>query len=187
MLLTETGLIFRGVKPLLRLGYSAKNLAIGELLPELALARMGMTSAPGQLRNVPPDAWPGDAQRGRDMVSGIFRFSGQTIERENLSWEPEAALPEWVAALNGFEWLRDLRSAGGEKARRMAREMVALWIDQYPRFNETAWRADIMGARLTAWIAFHDFFCASADEAFRKKLFHQPCASGAALVAVAAG
>lgn len=169
MLLTESGLIFRGVRPLLRLGHSAKGLAIGELLPELALARM--TGAPGQLRHVPPDAWPGDAQRGRDMVAGVFSFAGQSIERENLSWQPEGALPEWVAALHGFEWLRDLRSAGGERARRMAREMVSLWIGQYSKYNETTWRADIMGARLTAWIAFHDFFCATADEAFRKSYF----------------
>ncbi len=134
---------------------------------------MGMAAprVPGQLRIVPPDAWPGDAERGRDMVAGIFRFAGQSIEKENLSWEPEGAQPEWIAALHGFEWLRDLRSAGGDKARRMAREMVALWIDQYPKYEETAWRADIMGARLTAWIAFHDFFCASADETFRKNYF----------------
>ena len=142
-------------------------MAIGELLPQLTLA----PRAPGQLRTVPPDAWPGDAQHGRDMVAGIFRFAGQTIEKANLSWEPEAAQPEWIAALNGFEWLRDLRSAGGERARRMAREMVALWIDRYPKYDETTWRADIMGARLTAWIAFHDFFCASADETFRKNYF----------------
>jgi uncharacterized heparinase superfamily protein len=174
MLLTDDGLIFRGVRPLLRLGYTARNLAIGELLPELALTHRVLGLAPripAVLRNVPPDAWPGDAQRGRDMVAGIFRFAGQSIEKENLSWQPDAALPEWIAALNGFEWLRDLRSAGGEKARRMAREMVALWIDRYPKYNETTWRADIMGARLMAWIAFHDFFCGSADEAFRKSYF----------------
>jgi uncharacterized heparinase superfamily protein len=171
MLLTESGLIFRGVRPLLRLGHSAKNFGIGELLPELALARMGMTSAPGRLRHVPPDAWPGDAQRGRDMVAGAFSFAGQSIERENLSWQPDGALPEWIAALHGFEWLRDLRSAGGERARRMAREMVSLWIGQYPKYNEMTWRADIMGARLASWIAFHDFFCSTADESFRKSYF----------------
>ena len=172
MLLTDTGLIFRGVKPLLRLGYTAKNLTIGELLPELATHGLGLAPRiPAILRNVPPDAWPGDAQRGRDMVAGVFSFAGQSIERESLSWQPEGALPEWVAALHGFEWLRDLRSAGGERARRMAREMVALWIGQYPKYNEMTWRADIMGARLTAWIAFHDFFCASADESFRKSYF----------------
>jgi len=172
MLLTETGLIFRGVKPLLRLGYTAKKIGIGELLPEIALARnaIGM-GVPGRLRHVPPDAWPGDAQRGRDMVAGVFSFAGQSIARESLSWQPDGALPEWIAALHGFEWLRDLRSAGGERARRMAREMVSLWIGQYPKYNEATWRADVMGARMTSWIAFHDFFCSTADETFRKSYF----------------
>lgn len=136
-------------------------------MPDMSLAR----HVPGHLRAVPPDAWPGDAARGRDMVAGIFRFAGQTISRENLSWQPENAMPEWIAALHGFEWLRDLRSTGGERARRMAREMVALWINQYPKFDETSWRADIMGARLASWIAFHGFFCASADDEFRKNYF----------------
>ena len=167
MLLTETGLVFRGVRPLLRLGAVAKHLAFDNPLSEMTLAQR----VPHRLRVVPPDPWPGDAQRGRDMVAGIFRFAGQTIEKEQLSWEPETAHPEWVACLHGFEWLRDLRSVSGEKARRMAREMVALWISQYPKFHPTAWRADITGARLTSWIAFHDFFCASADDEFRKNYF----------------
>lgn len=142
-------------------------MAIGDFFPQLALA----PRAPDQLRTVPPDAWPGDAARGRDMVAGLFSFAGQTIEKENLSWKPDGATAEWVAALHGFEWLRDLRSVGGERARRMAREMVALWIEVYPRYEQTAWRADITGARLAAWIAFHDFFCATADEAFRRNYF----------------
>jgi uncharacterized heparinase superfamily protein len=176
MLLTETDLIFRGVKPLLRLGAGAKGLTFSNPFAGMTLrqriAGMVLTPRiPDRLRVVPPDAWPGDAQRGRDMVAGAFRFAGQTLEKDHLSWEPETAHPEWIAALHGFEWLRDLRSVGGGKARRMAREMVAIWIEQYPKFHETAWRADIMGLRLTSWIAFYDFFCASADDAFRKSYF----------------
>ncbi len=167
MILTETGLVFRGVKPLLRLGSITKDMAFGDFLPQLALA----PRVPDQLRTIPPDAWPGDAARGRDMVSGLFSFAGQAIEKENLSWAPEGATEEWIAALHGFEWLRDLRSVGGERARRMAREMVALWIETYPKFEQMAWRADITGARVASWIAFHDFFCATADETFRKNYF----------------
>ena len=167
MLLTQTGLIFRGVKPLFRFGAAAKYLVLDNPLSEMAFTQR----VPHRLRVIPPDAWPGDAQRGRDMVAGIFHFAGQTISKEQLSWEPKQAHPEWIAALHSFEWLRDLRSVSGEKARRMAREMVALWIDQYPAFDETTWRADIAGARLASWIAFHGFFCASADDAFRKNYF----------------
>ena len=164
MLLTETGLIFRGVRPLCQLGATAKHLAFSNPLA-------GMVRVPFRLRVIPPDPWPGDTQRGRDMVAGIFRFAGKTIEKEHLSWEPENAHSEWISELHGFEWLRDLRSVGGEKARRMAREMVSFWLSRYPKFDEITWRADIIGARLTSWISFHDFFCASADDAFRKNYF----------------
>lgn len=167
MLLTETGLIFRGVKPLLRLGTTAKGLVVNNPLAELAWTQQ----APSRLKVVPPDPWPGDAQRGRDMVAGIFRFAGQTIEKEHLSWEPEIAHPEWIAELHGFEWLRDLRSVSGERARRMAREMVSLWLNQYEKHHDIVWRADIAGVRLTSWISFHDFFCATADDTFRKNYF----------------
>lgn len=126
---------------------------------------------PTCLQTIPPDPWPGEAQLGRDMAAGIFRFAGHTIEKENLSWEPADAPAEWLSALHSFEWLRNLRSVGGEKARRMAREMVSLWISQYPKFHETTWHPEITGARVTAWISFYGFFCASADDAFRKNYF----------------
>lgn len=163
MLLTEPRLIFRGIKPLQRLGALALSNPLAGLMPT--------TSAPQTLRAVPPDPWPGDSNHGRDMVAGIFHFAGQTISKEELSWQPEKASPEWIAELHSFEWLRNLRSVGGERARRMAREMVATWMDEYPSYHEMTWRADILGMRLKSWISFHDFFCASADEKFRKDYF----------------
>lgn len=167
MLLTESGLTFRGIKPLQRLGTTARNLAFSNPLANIALAQQ----VPSCLQVIPPDPWPGDAQRGRDMVVGIFRFAGQTIEKHQLSWEPEMAYPEWISELHGFEWLRDLRSVSGDRARRMAREMVSLWLVQYKKPHDVAWRADVMGTRLTSWISFHDFFCATADDDFRQSYF----------------
>jgi len=167
MFLTESRLIFRGIRPLQRLGETARNLALSNPLAAMVLP----PRVTGELRSVPPDPWPGDARRGRDMVAGIFHFAGQTIAKDDLSWEPLQASPEWLAELHGFEWLRDLRSVGGERARRMAREMVSTWLARYPKHHELAWRADIIGARLKSWISFHDFFCASADDEFRKNYF----------------
>lgn len=165
MLLTEGSLIYRGIRPLQKLGATAREIAVNN--PFIAIQQ----KAPVRLNVVPPDPWAGDAQRGRDMVAGVFRFAGQVIEKENLSWQPQGARPEWVAELHGFEWLRDLRSVGGDRARRMAREMAASWLSSYDKPHDIAWRADITGVRLAAWITFHDFFCASADDAFREQYF----------------
>ncbi len=163
MFLTE-GISFRGIRPL-------RKLAIGNPLAGLSLP----SRVPDHLRVVPPDPWAGDAQKGRDIIAGIFRFAGQTISKDDLSWEPLGAKPEWLAELHGFEWLRDLRSVGGDRARRMAREMAGNWMMRYDKPHELAWRPDVTGARIAAWISFHDFFCASADDEFRKNYFTSLC------------
>lgn len=168
MILTETtSLVYRGIRPLQRLGAQAKDIAMNNPLAGLALAQ----KIPDRLLVVPPDPWAGDVRQGRDMISGVFNFSGYTVEKEQLSWQPEGVGAEWLAELHGFEWLRDLRSVGGEKARRMAREMVGSWLEMHPKINGPAWNPDVTGVRLSNWISFHDFFCASADDAFRKLWF----------------
>lgn len=160
MFLTDAGLLYKGIRPL-------QKLAIGNPFAGLALPQR----VPDSLRVVPPDPWSGDAQKGRDIVGAVFRFAGQTIEKDHLSWEPAVARPEWIAELHAFEWLRDLRSAGGDRARRMAREMAASWIERYQKPHELAWRPDITGLRIAAWISFHDFFCAAAGDGFRRAYF----------------
>ncbi len=165
MILTEGSLIYRGIRPLQKLGATAKDIAVNNPFINM------QPRVPSRLNVVPPDPWAGDAQKGRDMVSGIFRFAGQTIEKEGLSWQPHGAKAEWIAELHGFEWLRDLRSVGGDRARRMAREMAASWLETFEKPHETAWRADVTGVRLASWITFHDFFCASADDVFRANYF----------------
>ena len=163
MFLTE-GISFKGIRPL-------RRLTIGNPLAALSLPQR----VPDHLRVIPPDPWAGDAQRGRDIIAGIFRFAGQTISKDDLSWAPEGARPEWVAELHGFEWLRDLRSVGGDRARRMAREMAGNWIAKHDKPVGIAWRPDVTGARIAAWISFHDFFCSSADDEFRKNYFTSLC------------
>lgn len=164
MLLTEQSLIYRGIRPLQKLGALARvNPFAGLSMPQ---------RVPDRLRVVPPDPWAGDAQRGRDMIAGTFRFAGQSIERSQLCWQPQDAKPEWLAELHGFEWLRDLRSVGGDRARRMAREMVTYWMEHHEkRPGGLPWRADVTGVRIAAWMSFHDFFCASADDDFRHAWF----------------
>ncbi len=167
MLLTENSLTFKGIKPLQRLGATARSFSINNPFAELFLAY----NVPDNLEVVPPDPWPGNATLGRDIIAGIFSFSGQTISKDDLSWDPAGATPEWFAQFHSFEWLRDLRSVGGERARRMAREMLLSWVDKHSKYDEATWRADILGTRIKSWIAFYDFFCSSADNTFREIYF----------------
>jgi len=128
----------------------------------------GMTAA--ALTLVPPNPWPGDATRGRTMLAGQIALAGETIDAGNSPWTAHAQEP-WLAAMHSFEWLRDLRAVGGDAARRHARLLTTAWLDRRPKRSDIAWRPDVTGARLANWIAFHDFFCASAEDSFRSRLF----------------
>ncbi len=143
------------------------DFAFGNPLYRLTLGR----SQPRTLRLVPPDPWPGDARHGAAMLGGVYRFAGEVVQAHNPPWLPLGAGDDFVAEWNGFEWLRDLRAVGGDEARRHARRLVASWVERQDRWHPMAWRPDVLGRRVSSWIATHDFFCASADDTFRSRVF----------------
>lgn len=169
MLLTDsTSLIFKGIKPLHKLGVTARNLSFHNPFADMIFIQ----NVPSRLAVVPPDPWPGNAEHGRDLIAGVYEFAGQRLVREEFSWDPEFASDEWYTTLHSFGWLRDLRSVGGDKARIMARESVRAWMDIYSKsINDRSWRIDMVGNRLKSWITFYDFFCSSADSDFKRQYF----------------
>lgn len=120
---------------------------------------------------IPPDPWSGQTSIGREIVQERFRFFGQEFVARAHRWHPDEASPDWLAAVHGFEWLRDLRAVGGDQARRTARLLVKDWLQHYKRWDPLAWRPDIVGARLASWIGLHDFFLGSADDGYRSAVF----------------
>ncbi len=144
-----------------------QGLAFGNPLYGLTLGR----ARPKVLRVVPPDPWAGDAERGAAMLGGLYRFGGQTLRAEQPPWQPLGLGEDFVAEWNGFAWLRDLRAAGGDKARRLARRLVSSWLDRQDRWHKLIWRQDVLGQRIASWIATHDFFCGSAEDEFRERVF----------------
>jgi len=137
--------------------------------PLYALTLRG--AAPTHLALVPHDPWPGDADAGAEILQGRFRFAGQTLRFDAFAGVPAGATAPWLGALHGFDWLRDLRALGGDQARRQARALVSGWLDGNALWSLPAWDARVAGARIAAWIGQHDFFCASADDAFRARVF----------------
>jgi len=149
-----------------RLGYDLKR-------PLFALPLYGysLSAVPAaDLRVTPPDAWPGDAALGAEIVRGAFVLAGRRIENPAPRWAPAGLGGPWLEELHGFAWLRDLRAAGGDAARRTARELVADWLDSQARWNATAWAPLTTGRRLASWIGCYDFFAASAAIDFRHRL-----------------
>lgn len=125
--------------------------------------------APADLAFVPPDPWPGNAERGAAISAGELSFLGETVRGGKHAWRPVGMSDAWLAELNGFDWLRDLRAVGGDAARRRARDLVGDWIENQSNWQEIAWRPDVLATRLYAWLGQHDFFCASADDEYRRR------------------
>lgn len=113
--------------------------------------------------------WPGDAARGRALIDGELALGGRTFTLKESGWSPPEASPAWCAALDGFDWLSDLRELGGDLGRRRARDLVGRWLDRHERWDPVAWRPDVAGRRIAAWLSHYGFFCASADDDFRDR------------------
>jgi len=97
-----------------------------------------------------PEAWPGDAERGRDRIG---------------------AKPRWNESAHRFSFLADLAALASEEGGRAARELTADWLKRFERIEDVAWRPDVTGDRLYAWIAFYEFLAAGpGDAALRQAL-----------------
>ncbi|AWK87690.1 heparinase II/III family protein [Azospirillum thermophilum] len=130
--------------------------------------------APTTLAVVPPDPWPGDATDGSALLAGVLRFAGQTIAIDPTAeprWRPQGATRRWIDDFHRFDWMRDLRAVGGDMARRRARVLVWSWLDHNGGWNAQSWAPPVLGARIANWIGLHDFYCASADDDFRARVF----------------
>ncbi len=144
-----------------------RTVAFRNPLYALSLGR----GVPRELALLPPDPWPGQAERGQELIAGLYRFAGEKRETDRPPWKAPGAGNAFRFELHNFEWLRDLRAVGGDGARRHARALVADWIETYDRWDAVAWQPDTLGLRIANWLAGHDFFCASAEDDFRRTVF----------------
>jgi len=166
------------LRPLAGLLRLPRRLAL-ERLAYGAAARSGMLAARvalgGRTRTRQPrllvaDSWPGQATVGQEIVQGRFPLLGRTLADPAPPFRPVGADQRWIAALNAFGWLRDLRALGGDQARRVARELVALWLQRESRWSATAWDPAVTGLRLAAWLGHYEFFAGSGEVVFRQRL-----------------
>ena len=146
----------------------ARAFAFGNPLYGLTLGGRGVTG----LAAVPNDPWPGDSDMGAAIMDGVFPFGGDVMQAEEPVWVPALGYGRtWIACMNSFDWLRDLRAVGGDVARRQARTLITSWLDQNHGWNSASWAPDVLGTRIANWIGQHDFYCQSADDAFRSRVF----------------
>ena len=114
------------------------------------------------------DPWPGGAEAADRLFQGRYAFAGEEHRCVGAPpWGLADASPEWTAEINSFDWLRDFRAQGGETARRAARELLRAWLARYPSWDAMAWRPDVLGRRVAAWLCHAGFVLEDADEELR--------------------
>ncbi|WP_428490248.1 heparinase II/III family protein [Rhodopila sp.] len=115
------------------------------------------------------DPWPGDPNRGAQLIKGELQFGGAVQPLRQGGWQLIGGSAVLRAGAHGFSWLRDLQALGTDAARLRARALVSEWIANPPS-DAVAHRPDVVGARITAWLGHYEFFAATADDSFRQRL-----------------
>lgn len=150
-----------------------------------SLRRLGRRSAaplagraPDRLLHAPLDLVPGVAGRGAALLASTYDFGGQTVRAADLGagdgipWQHREAGEYWFAELHGFAWLRDLRAAGAARAPERGRAMVLDWLRQHRNVDRAGpWRPELVGQRLSSWLAHGAFLLRGADDDFARRFY----------------
>jgi uncharacterized heparinase superfamily protein len=117
------------------------------------------------------ERWPGDPRRGQAIVEGSYRFAGETVAGAEPPWDTGLAGAEFQAELHGFSWLADLAAVASEAATEKARALLRTWLERHDRWHPLVWRADVMGERLYAWIAYAELVAPEAGDGALRRAF----------------
>jgi uncharacterized heparinase superfamily protein len=113
------------------------------------------------------DSWPGDSARGEVLLAGEFRFHSEAVHAPSPPWRAGTS-EAWREELHSFRWLSDLAALGNEHAWEAARAWTADWLTHFDVYEREAWRADVIGDRLFAWLEYFDRL--AVDETLRAAL-----------------
>ena len=86
-----------------------------------------------------------------------------------VDWIDPLASTVWRVAAHGFAWMRDLRALGTDPARMRARDLAEDWLTRGAN-EDLAQAPEVAAARVSAWLGHWDFFAATAEDGFRRRL-----------------
>ncbi len=147
-------------KPPSRARHSLRALLYTNPLYRLTLG--GRT--PDALRLHPPSFRLGDPETGRAVVEGSFTLAHHRLALGDHPWTKPLYDERQLSDLHGFSWLADLFAAGSDDARSRAGALLCQWAEQHRKWQEIPWRPDVLGERLSAWLACFDFITAQDEQ-----------------------
>ena len=101
---------------------------------------------------------------------GNLSFLGETVRGGKHAWHPVGMSDAWLAELARFR-LAARPACRGRGCRPAPAPVIwsATGSSGRSSWQEIAWRPDVLATRLYAWLGQHDFFCASADDVYRRR------------------
>ena len=131
---------------------------------------MSLRAPPAQmLRYLPPLPWPGTAELGQEILQGQFTYFQKKYPLPSI-WNVSKQDRAFFTYLHNFEWMYHLREVGGSASRRLARALVASWIETFPQWDTDIWEPRLLSQRAINIIGLYEFYGASGDDGFRLAL-----------------
>ena len=129
---------------------------------------------PLKLIAVADDPFAGDPVRGRALLDGALSLRGERRTIDGLDLRKADMSRAFSDHLHGFAWLRDLSTvAPRSTAAPIAERLMRVWLDAHAdTVADPAWRADLWGRRILAWIAHAPLILSSTDLVYRSKVLH---------------
>lgn len=141
------------------------SFVCNSLLYGLSLDKRPSVFDPAKFMN---DPWPGDATRGKNLLSGseidMFDVIGHKI-----------SVPYTLFCyINSFSWIRDIQAVGGGGARKFVRKVVSYFIAHYKSrkkfWMNSDWDIDVTAERIINWMTSYSFFAIGAEDTFQKEI-----------------
>ena len=117
---------------------------------------------------IPENLWIGDPDHGKKIVDGFLSFYGEGLVFNKKVWKKNEASKSWNEELLTFEWIKDVKALGTNKARIFLRDNIREWMRFGSKWDSFAWRTDILSKRISYLMSNMSFFYNTADEIFQK-------------------
>ncbi|MFD1787979.1 heparinase II/III family protein [Sphingomonas floccifaciens] len=129
---------------------------------------------PLRLITVADDPFAGDASRGRALLDGTIALRGERRAIEGLDARLPGASRAFADHVHGFAWLRDLSTvAPRTQAAPIAEAIMRAWLAVHADdISDPAWRPDLWGRRILAWVAHAPLILSSSDLVYRSSVLH---------------
>lgn len=96
----------------------------------------------------PEDFWGGDTELGQNIINGYINFYGESSDFKNNIWEKNKASEFWNNQLHSFEWIRDIKAVGTNKARIFLRDNLLEWLKKNKDWDSFSWKIPVLSKRI---------------------------------------